>query len=261
MAVAGKAFCGDTCIMALKCILVDDEQDSLEVTRMELAEHCPNAEILAAFTDPRAALQALSELDPDLIFLDIEMPQMNGFEFLKQAEGFSGQVIFVTAYDSFAIQAIKAAAADYLLKPLSGDELKRAVERASERLRKDDLREEVIELIDAIRSKGQANGRVTFPTSDGFEFVDTDSIIYCQGDNNYTHVHRKGAPKMLISRTLKSVEEMLVPFGFVRVHNSFMVNPNHIVRFVRNDGGYLIMSDEARIPISRSRRSDFLKDL
>lgn len=247
--------------MALKCILVDDEQDSLEVTRIELAEHCPNVEIAASFTDAREALNSLAELDPDLIFLDIEMPQMNGFEFLKQAEGFSGQVIFVTAYDSFAIQAIKAAAADYLLKPLSGDELKLAVARATERLRKDDLREEVIELIDAIRSKGQANGRVTFPTSDGFEFVDTDSIIYCQGDNNYTHVHRKAATKMLISRTLKSVEEMLVPFGFVRVHNSYLVNPNHIVRFVRNDGGYLIMSDDARIPISRSRRSDFLKDL
>ncbi|MCB9185879.1 MAG: response regulator transcription factor [Flavobacteriales bacterium] len=247
--------------MALKCILVDDEQDSLEVTRLELVEHCPNVEVVASYTDAREALQDLPELDPDLIFLDIEMPKMNGFEFLKQAEGFSGQVIFVTAYDSFAIQAIKAAAADYLLKPLSGDELKLAVKRATERLRKDDLREEVIELIDAIRSKGQANGRVTFPTSDGFEFVDTDSIIYCQGDNNYTHVHRKAATRLLISRTLKSVEEMLVPFGFVRVHNSYLVNPNHIVRFVRNDGGYLIMSDDTRIPIARSRRSDFLKDL
>lgn len=247
--------------MKLNCILVDDEQDSLEVTRMELAEHCPNVEVLASFTDAREALDTLSELDPHIIFLDIEMPQMNGFEFLKQAEGFSGQVIFVTAYDSFAIQAIKAAAADYLLKPISGDELKLAVDRATERLRKDELREEVIELIDAIRSKGQANGRVTFPTSDGFEFVDTDNIIYCQGDNNYTHVHRAGTSKMLISRTLKSVEELLVPFGFVRVHNSYLVNPNHIVRFVRNDGSYLVMNNDARIPIARSRRSDFLKDL
>ncbi len=247
--------------MRYRCAIVDDEADSLDVTALELAENCPEVELVGRFSDPKVALQAMPKLRPDILFLDIEMPGMNGLEFLEAAQENVGQVIFVTAYDSFAIQAIKAAAVDYLLKPLSGTELKSAVERAMERLRKNDLRDEVVELIEAIKRKGQTNGRVTFPTSDGFEFVNTENIIYCQGDNNYTHIHRKAAPKMLLSRTLKSIEEMLVPFGFVRVHNSYLINPDHIVRFVRNDGGYLIMSDEMRVPIARSRRSDFLENL
>jgi two-component system LytT family response regulator len=247
--------------MKYRCAILDDETDSLDVTALELAENCPNVELVARFSDPKIALEAMSELRPDILFLDIEMPGMNGLEFLEAAKGNVGQVIFVTAYDSFAIQAIKAAAADYLLKPLSGAELKSAVDRALERLRKNELRDEVLELIETIKQKGQTNGRVAFPTSDGFEFVNTESIIYCQGDNNYTHIHRKGLPKMLLSRTLKTIEEMLAPFGFVRVHNSYLINPDHIVRFVRNDGGYLVMNDETRVPISRSRRSDFLESL
>ncbi|MBP9153103.1 MAG: response regulator, partial [Flavobacteriales bacterium] len=195
--------------MRYRCAIVDDEADSLDVTALELAENCPEVELVGRFSDPKVALQAMPKLRPDILFLDIEMPGMNGLEFLEAAQENVGQVIFVTAYDSFAIQAIKAAAVDYLLKPLSGTELKSAVERAMERLRKNDLRDEVVELIEAIKRKGQTNGRVTFPTSDGFEFVNTENIIYCQGDNNYTHIHRKAAPKMLLSRTLKSIEEML----------------------------------------------------
>jgi two-component system LytT family response regulator len=247
--------------MRYRCAILDDEADSLDVTALELAENCPELELVGRFSDPKLALEAMPELDPDILFLDIEMPGMNGFEFLEAAKANAGEVIFVTAYDSFAIKAIKAAAADYLLKPISGAELREAVDKVIEKLRRNDLKDEVLELIEAIKRKGQTNGRVTFPTSDGFEFVNTENIIYCQGDNNYTHIHRKAAPKMLLSRTLKSIEEMLVPFGFVRVHNSYLINPNHIVRFVRNDGGYLIMSDEMRVPIARSRRSDFLENL
>jgi len=245
----------------IRCILVDDEPDSLEVMRLELAEHCPTVEVVGAFNDPKQAIAALPQLRPDLTFLDIEMPGMNGFAFIDAANGLQGQVIFVTAYDSFAIQAFKAKALDYLLKPILSEDLTAAVARANDRIRNDGLREEVAELVEQIRQQGAGAGRVMLPTADGFEFVDSHEIRLCQGDNNYTHVYLTNGKKMLLSRTLKTMEEVLEKHGFVRVHNSWLVNPAHIRKFVRNEGGYLVMDDGTHVPIARSRKGDFLNQL
>lgn len=240
----------------IKTVLVDDEKHSIATLAWKLEKFCPEVEIVAQFTDAHEALQYLQNNPPDLVFLDIEMPRLNGFEILEE---FGGQapfeVIFTTAYDEFGIRAVKVNALDYLLKPLQNQELKEALEKFKRKGGKP------MEVLFSNQKEPPASmpDRIALATKESIEFVSPEDIVLCTSDSNYTMIHLAGGRKKLISKTLKEVEEWLAPFSFYRAHHSHLVNLHHIKEYVRADGGYLLLSNKMTLPVARNRKDELLK--
>ena len=207
----------------------------------------------------KQGLAAVRKHHPDLVFLDIEMPVMNGFEFLEQFTDIPFSVIFTTSYDQYAIKAIRFSALDYLLKPIDPKELITAVQKVQEK-KMHPSPEQFHMLMDQVHNRGNKFTRVAVPTAEGFELIPAEEIIYCEADDNYTHLFLKNKRKIIACRTLKDVEEQLAEFAsFIRVHHSYMVNLNEVNKYVRGEGGYLIMSDNTTVNVSRSRKDALMK--
>ena len=243
----------------LKTILIEDEIRSLKALEAMLQPYKDVLDIVGAYTSPIEALKDIFKLSPELIFLDIEMPKLNGFEFLDQIKNFSFNVIFTTAYDQFAIKAIKYSAIGYLLKPIDADDLKAAITKVETSAIKKLLPTQMEILRQAFL--GNVNSReqkIALPTNDGLLFVALKDITRCESDNNYTKVFFTNRDKILICRTLKDIEELLGDIHFLRVHQSHLVNLNCIKQLVKSDGGYLLMNDNTQIPIARSKKDYFL---
>ena len=246
----------------ISAVIIDDERHSVETLAWKLEKHCPEVEVVNSFTDPVAGLAFLQESDPppELLFLDIEMPRLNGFELLKQIVPVPFDVIFTTAYDEFGVKAIKFSALDYLLKPIQVDELKRAIEKHREKMNSQLTSTQLKVLFSNIREEKQGRpGKIALATKESIEFVFPEEIIVCSSDSNYTMVYLSNGRKKLISRTLKDIEELLSEYQFFRAHHSHLVNLRHVKEFMRHDGGYLIMSNQMTLPVARSRRDALLK--
>lgn len=246
----------------LKAVLIDDEKSSLQSLTYELNAYCPEIEVVAAFKDPREGLQHLKALPPDLLFLDIEMPGMNGFDLLQALQSIDFAVIFVTAYDQFAIKAFEFNALDYLLKPVRKEKLIQAVKKVQDQQQHKFDRTSLDALIQNIRI--QARGgieQIALPTSDGFSMVHINDIAYLQADSNYTWVFLLSQKKYLVAKTLKDMEEMLQFPQYFRAHKSYLVNLNHVEKYVRGQGGYLVMKDATQIPVARAQKGDLMKYL
>ncbi|MCO6488538.1 MAG: response regulator transcription factor [Phaeodactylibacter sp.] len=244
----------------IKAVIIDDERHSVETLKLKLDKHCPDVEVAASFTDSEQGAAHLRENPPDLLFLDIEMPRLNGFELLESLGEVPFDVIFTTAYDEFGIRAIKFSALDYLLKPIQVDELKAAVERHSRKSRHNLSNSQLEVLFSNIKEEQRGRpGKIALATKESIEFVFPEEIVACSSDSNYTMIYLKDGRKKLISRTLKDFEELLTEFGFYRTHHSHLVNLNHVREFVRADGGYLVMSNKMTLPVSRSRREELLR--
>lgn len=242
----------------IRCILIDDESDSLEVMEWMLKTYCPQVKIEAVCNSAEKGIAEINRLKPDLIFLDIEMPNMNGFDMLEQFDELFFDIVFVTAYDQFAIKAFRYSALNYLLKPVGEDDLIETIQRIEKR-KVIPSKEQMETLMQNIKQESkQTVSRIALTTSDGMLFVATQDIIFCTSDNNYTTVVLTGGKKILISKTLKDIDETLSGPDFYRIHNSFLVNINHIKKFVRGDGGYVIMDDGTTVSISRNKKQEFL---
>jgi two-component system LytT family response regulator len=246
----------------INAILIDDEKSSLQSLTYELNAYCPEVEVLAAIKDPVQGLAHLQKSPPDVLFLDIEMPGMNAFELLQQLPEINFDVIFVTAYDQFAIKAFDFNASDYLLKPVRKDKLIQAVQKVLDRqqhkLDKTDL-EALIQNIRVQTRSGLEN--IALPTSDGFSMVHVNDIAHLQADSNYTWVYLGNQKKHLIAKTLKDMEGMLDFPQYFRAHKSHLVNLNHVDRYVRGQGGYLVLKDGTQIPVARTQKSDLMQML
>jgi two-component system LytT family response regulator len=242
----------------IRAILIDDEGHCTRTLKWELEQHCPEVDVVAICHSGEEGLRAIGEKNPDLIFLDIEMPGMNGFEMLEKLGSGSFQVIFCTAYDQYAIRALKLSATDYLLKPVDSNDLQAAVEKVSARAAKAITPEQISELITAMRQPGRELRKIALSASDGLEFVDTDSIMYCESQSNYTNIVLEGGRKVLLSKTLKEIDELLSGLGFFRAHKSYLINLRHVTKYVRGEGGYVVMRNGAAITIARSRKDEFL---
>ena len=204
-------------------------------------------------------MEVIEKYNPDLVFLDIEMPLMNGFEMLEQLSTISFAIIFTTSYDQYAIKAIRYSALDYLLKPIDPKELISAVKKVQEE-RHLPIAEQFQMLLQQINGKNNGFNKIAVPTAEGFELIPAEQVIYCEANDNYTHFLLKNKNKIIACRTLKDIEEQLQDFPFfVRVHNSYMVNLNEVIKYVRGEGGYLIMSDDSSVNVSRSRKEALLK--
>ncbi len=239
----------------IKVVLLDDEEHSVETLAWKLERFYPEIQILEKFTDAPEALEYLQKHPLDLLFLDIEMPRLNGFEVLEELSyPLPFEVIFITAYDDFGIRAVKADALDYLLKPVQNKELKAAIEKYKIKHQQ----QTPLEPPSTTNAK-TAPTKIALSTNESIEFVFPEEIICCSSESNYTRIFLINGRKKLISKTLKEVESWLSPFAFYRAHNSHLVNLHHIKEYLRADGGSLLLTDGNTLPVARNRKEELLK--
>jgi two-component system LytT family response regulator len=244
----------------INTIIVDDEPQCCQTLAMLLTRYCPQIKIDGIFHSGGKALAAIKSSSPGIVFLDIEMPQMNGFELLEQLPEINFELIFTTSYDQYAVKAFHFSALDYLLKPIDREELQKAVQKAIQR-QTPPLPQQIDILLKRLQQPSTAISKIALPTMEGLQMIAVDSVISCTAETNYTIFLLKKQQKIVVSRILKEVEEMLEDHSFIRVHNSYIVNLNEIEKYVRGEGGYLIMSDGSSVDVSRSRKESLLKRL
>jgi two-component system LytT family response regulator len=244
--------------MKIKSIILDDEQHCVDTLEWQLIKYVPEVEITGIFTSPIDALAYLNNNKVDLLFLDIEMPGMNGFELLKKLKNINLDVVFTTAYDEFAVKAFKASAIDYLLKPINKSDLISAVKKVSDKQQSTVFPEQMEIFFDAINNKNPLKERIAVSTQEGLLFIKVSEIMYCISDSNYTYIHLDNNKKILVSKTLKDIESMLIDEGFLRIHNSNLINLQKIEKYIRGDGGYVIMDDNKSLNVSRSKKDQLL---
>jgi len=244
----------------LKAIIIDDEKHSCDALKMLLDKCCPHVQVLTICHSGDEGINKINELKPQLVFLDIEMPHMNGFQMLEKLPEISFEIIFTTSYDQYAITAFKFSALDYLLKPVDREELEKAVKKV-ERKMSPAISQQLEILMQKINQPFVPVQRIALPTMQGLEFVPVESITRCDSSNNYTEFFLAGNKRLLVSRTLKEVEDMLAEYGFLRVHHSHIVNLNAITRYIKGEGGYLVMADGSTVDVSRSRKELLIQKL
>jgi two-component system LytT family response regulator len=242
----------------IRALIVDDEVNNRENLRSALETYCPEVKVVGEADSAITAMDRIKELSPELVFLDIAMPMGSGFDLLESLPEIHFEIIFVTAYDQYAIRAIKFAAVDYLLKPIDALELKKAVERVQSKRRQQNQQGQLKALLHNLQ---QQEKKIALPQSDHIEFVPVHSIIRCQGDRNYTHFFLKDGRELLVSRTLKEYVELLDDQSFYRVHQSHLVNLHCIQKYRKRDGGLLVTTDGAKIPVARARKDGLLERL
>jgi two-component system LytT family response regulator len=243
----------------IKAILVDDEMHGLDTLSILLADFCPEVLVIDRCSSAKKALESIAKAKPDLLFLDIEMPVMNGFELLEQFTEIPFSVIFTTSYDQYAIKAIRFSALDYLLKPVDPKELIVAIHKVKKK-KNPPTSEQLQMLMEQLQHREGPLTRIAIPTSEGFELVPADQVVRCEADDNYTYLFLKNKTRIIASRTLKEIEEQLREFpSFLRVHHSYIVNLNEVLKYVRGEGGYLVMTDGSTVNVSRSRKETLLK--
>lgn len=246
----------------IRAIIVEDEQDSRDYLQWLLAKLAPDLEVIAVCGSGLEALEVIPRLKPDLVFLDIKMPYMDGFQLLEALPEINFSLVFTTAFDQFAIRAFEASALHYLLKPIAEEGLKEALKRARRQRLAPGSAEQyklLLEQAGALR-KGKLES-VAFPTFDGISLINIRDVIYCQAAGNYSDIFLRGEEKLCVSRTLKVLEDTLEPLGFMRVHHSYLVNLAEISNYRRQEGGYLVMSNGDEVKVARSRRDDLLNYL
>ncbi|MFT3826668.1 MAG: LytTR family DNA-binding domain-containing protein [Chitinophagaceae bacterium] len=244
----------------INAVIIDDEPHCCEVLELLLEKYCPDVRVLATCYSAEEALKTLSSVEPQLVFLDIEMPHMNGFQLLEQLPRIRFELIFTTSYDQYAIKAIRFSALDYLLKPIDREELQVAVRKAIQRLTSP-LPQQLEILLQKFHQPSGPVNRIALPTMEGLQLIPLDSIISCASSSNYTILALKDNQKLVVSRTLKEIEEMLEEHPFLRVHHSFLVNLNEIRKYIKGEGGSLVMSDGSSVDVSRSKKDLLMKRL
>jgi two-component system, LytTR family, response regulator len=244
----------------ISSIIIDDEQHCIDSLATDIAKHCTNVEVLAKCISAKEAILAIRKLRPRLIFLDIEMPWMNGFEMLEMLDHIDFCIIFTTAYDKFAAQAFRISAVDYLLKPIDAADLKAAVQKAEQKILSSSGTLNIQNLLQNIRQPSHEQ-KIALPNRDGFEFAHVNAILYCSADGAYTRVVFGDKRSLLISRTLGDIEEMLPSEIFIRIHHSTIVNIKAVTHYIRTDGGYVVMNTNEKLMVSKARKEVLLEKL
>ena len=243
----------------LKAVLIDDEESSLSSLKEKITAYCPQVQIAALCDNAAKGIEAIDNLHPDIVFLDIEMPVMNGFVMLQQLHYKNFELIFTTAYDHYAIKAIRYSALDYLVKPIEIDDLKIAVNKAEEKRNHSYPNPQIELLVEQLMNKKNSFSRIAIPTTEGLQFIKIEDIIYLEASINYTHIYCEGEKKYLVSRTLKDFEDMLPHDIFLRIHNSYIINKNFAEKYIRGDGGQVVLSNGVILDVAKRKKSEFLK--
>jgi two-component system LytT family response regulator len=245
----------------IKALIIDDEARARNVLKHYLENLNPEVTELQQAGSVDEALELLKEYRPDIVFLDVEMPHKNGFSFLVEVQDPAFDVVFTTAYNQYAIQAIRFSALDYLLKPVDPEELRSSIQRHLEKRQSQESHKELYRnLVDNIGRKEVKDFRIAVPSSEGFYFFMVDEIFRLEADRSYTHIHLVNRKPFVASKTLKHFEEMLEEFGFIRTHKSHLVNPRHIAR-LSNDNEFVLLTDGTKVEVSRRKKDEVQKQL
>lgn len=242
----------------LRAILVDDERSSLENLQQKLNEFCPDISVIASSEKPEDAILLIRQHMPDVIFLDIEMPRMSGIRMLDELTDYTGEIIFTTAYNHYAVEAIRISAFDYLIKPVSITDLQNAVARLV-KYKQSETRERMDILRQSLSETKSQEDKIAVPTSEGLEFIQIKSIIHIESSSNYSKIFLNAGKTMLVTKLLKDFEDMLLPYRFYRVHNSHLINLSYIKKYIRGDGGQVVMQDDTFIDVARRKKDEFLR--
>jgi two-component system, LytTR family, response regulator len=241
----------------MKILIVDDERKSRETLQLLIENYCPGVTVVGTAQGIDDALVQIAMHNPQLVLLDISMPGGTGFDLLKKISNINFEVIFITAFDKFGIEAIKANAIDYILKPVSIEELKRALQKAQMRLEEKNNAGDIQMLLKQLDPKPKQN-KITVPSSDGLVFISPDEIIHLGAEGSYTNITLNNGKKVLSTRHLKEYENQLPQNSFIRVHHSYIINIEYVKHYQRGDGGYVIMIDGSEIMVSKRKKKDFL---
>ncbi|MBP7238932.1 MAG: response regulator transcription factor [Saprospiraceae bacterium] len=242
----------------LNAIIVDDEKSSLQNLQLKIAEYCPDICVIGSSEKPEEAIELIRHHKPDVIFLDIEMPRMSGMRMLDELKDYAGEVIFTTAYAHYAVDAIRISAFDYLVKPVSIGELQNAVARLV-RLKQSGTKER----LDILRQSGSTSknqeDKIAIPSSEGLEFIEIKGIVRIESSSNYSRIFLTNGKNMFVTKLLKDFEDLLLPYHFYRVHNSHLINMAHIQKYIRGDGGQVVMQNGDTVDVSRRKKEEFLR--
>jgi two-component system LytT family response regulator len=242
----------------LKAVIVDDEEAGVESLKLLLKKYCPSVEVVAAANSVSDAQDKLSATTPDVIFLDIAMPFANGFELLKRVKNKNFSVVFTTAYNEYALKAIKHNALDYLLKPIDSDELIEAVKKCEEKKNSGTPDIKKIENLMSALAQSQKAQKLPVPTLDEIQYIDIDKIMRMEADSNYTHIYLADKQKLTSSKTMKDYEQMLAGHKFFRVHKTHIINLSYVRKYIKGEGGYVVMADGASVEVSRQKKAELL---
>jgi len=243
----------------IKALIIDDEANARKGLRLVLQKYCPEVEVLALCESPEVGLEKIEALNPDLIFLDVQMPKMSGFDLLQKIPEINFEVIFVTAYDRYAIKAIKFSALDYLLKPIDVDELITAVQRISKK--KKNKAAKYKSLLNNVKPGADKLKRLAIPSDNEIIMQPIEEIIYCEADSSYTTLFLANGKKITVAKTLKEFENILPESDFCRIHHSTLVNMAHVTKYIKGEGGYVIISNDKHLNVSRRKKESFLQQL
>lgn len=242
----------------LQAIIIDDEPDNVKLLALQLRMYCPQVEVLAECTKSEEGLKKIIELKPNIVFLDIEMPRMNGFELLEKIGTINFSLVFVTAYDKFAVKAFRYSAIDYLLKPIDTKELQDAIKKIENQQRIDSRQ------IEHLKQQFTSNHRtlpekLALPFQNGVTFVPVKDILYCEADDNYTKIIMNDGQSFLITKTMRDIQEVLEEREFLRVHRQYIINLNLIKKYVKGEGNYVVMNNDKSIPIARNQKDKLIE--
>jgi two-component system LytT family response regulator len=245
----------------IKAVLIDDEELCINSLQADLLKYCPNVEVLATANSGKDGILAIRKHLPQLIFLDVGMPWMNGFEMLEVIGDINFQIIFITAFDQFAARAFRLSAVDYLLKPVDGNDLQKAVAKAEAMLVNAPVSPHVNNLLSNIKLP-EPQQKIALPYREGYEFIEPQRILYCEAEGAYTRIYFNGETRvLLISKSLGDIETLLPETHFQRIHHSTMVNTQYITHFIKTDGGYVQMNNGKRLMISKTRKDALMHKL
>ena len=245
----------------MKAIIIDDEISGREVLKKLVKLNCPEVSVVNTLNSIETGLMSIKEDKPDLVFLDIQMPNASGFDLLNQIDKIDFEIIFVTAHDSFAIRAFKYAAVDYLLKPIKVTELIDAVQRTGERIKNNQSHDNVKFMLEKVSpaKKTFLNNKILLPTLGGYNIIEVSEIAYCKSESNYTRFNFTDGKNLVVSKTLKEFESILLENNFFRIHRSYIINLNCIAKYNKGKGGEVVMKDGAILEVSREKKDEFLK--
>ncbi len=246
----------------MKALIIEDEQKSRELLAAFIKQNLPEITLVGTAKNVAEGIELIKTLKPELVFLDISMPDGTGFDVLERVQGLKFDIIFTTATDKHALKAIKYSACDYLLKPIDIEELKVAVEKSLQK--KSSVlpsMENLQFLIQNLKRADDNYSKITLPTGNAYEIVNIKDIIRCEADGSYTLFFLNGGKKLMVSASLKHYEDLLPSHDFIRIHHHHLINMNHVVRFLKVDGGYAIMSDNSQLEISRRKKDAFIERL
>lgn len=242
----------------IKAIIADDENHGRENLHRMLTKYCPDVEVIDKTNSVADTIEKIRQSKFDLLFLDIDMPDGTGFDVIEAFDNPDFEVIFVTAFDNYAIKAIKKSALDYIVKPFDETELIDAVHKAVIRKKDPSVSEKQLNVLKNY-SKKQSPEKIVLPTEEGYVFVDVKSVVRCEAESNYTVFHLTNGSKVIVSRTLREYEELLAGSNFIRIHNSHLINMYHVKKYLKGKGGFVVMSDGTSVEVSVRKKAAFME--